>query len=148
MFCVAPLFPPRLKRLSELGSALEHGNGFRARIKLARREQHIGPLRHTEAEALSDLAEMRGANSRADVGLVAARLRANAAAHWVQRDVNAATAHADAPATADAPVSTAGGDWHLVEGRRVSAATGRNKSLTEVQAWELEEELEPSQKDL
>jgi len=139
---------PRLKRLSELGSALEHGNGFRARIKLARREQHIGPLRHTEAEALSDLAEMRGANSRADVGLVAARLRANAAAHRVQRDVNAATGHADASATGHAPVSTAGGDLHLVEGRRVSAATGRNKSLTEVQAWELEEELEPSQKDL
>ena len=66
---------PRLKRLSELGSAPEHGNGFRARIKLARREQHIGPLRDTEAEALSDLAE-RGATSRADVGLVAARLRA------------------------------------------------------------------------
>ena len=67
MSCVAPLFPPRLKRLSELGPALEHGNGFRARIKLARREQHIGPLRDTEAEALSDLAEMRGATSRADV---------------------------------------------------------------------------------
>ena len=91
---------------------------------------------------------MRGANSRADVGLVAARLRANAAAHWVQRDVNAATGHADASATGHAPVSTADRDLHLVEGRRVSAATGRNKSLTEVQAWELEEELEPSQKDL
>ena len=58
MSFVAPLFPPRLKRLSELGSAPEHGNGFRARIKLARREQHIGPLRDTEAEALTDLAEM------------------------------------------------------------------------------------------
>ena len=99
MSFVAPLFPPRLKRLSELGSAQWHHNGFRARIKLGHREQHIGPLRDTEAEALPDLAEMRGATSRADVGLVAARLRADAALHRVQR---VATQDAEAPLRADA----------------------------------------------
>ena len=35
----------------------------------------------------------------------------------------------------------------MVEGRRMLAAMDRNKSLTEVQAWELEEELERSHKD-
>ena len=101
---------PRLKLLSELGGLERRYDRFRARIRAARRELHIGPLRDTEAEALSDLAEMRGATSRADVGLVAARLGANAAAHRVQRDVNAATGHADVSATGHAPVSTAGRD--------------------------------------
>ena len=32
---------PRLKRLSELGSAQRHHNGFRPRIRAARRELHI-----------------------------------------------------------------------------------------------------------
>ena len=91
---------------------------------------------------------------------MAARLRANAAAHRVHRetmqdaedgehrDANAATGHADVSATGHATVSAAGQASHLVEGRRVAAATGRNKSRTEVQVRELEEELERSQKDL
>ena len=73
------------KPLCELGGLERHAHGYRARIKVGRRERHIGPLRDTDVEASSDLAEMRGANSRADVGLVAARLGANAAAHRVQR---------------------------------------------------------------
>ena len=66
------------KPLSELGSVQRRRNGFRAHIRATQREQHIGPLRDTEAEALSDLAEMRGVTSRAELGLVTARLRAGA----------------------------------------------------------------------
>ena len=73
-----PLEGQAVKPLSELGSAQRRHNGFRACIRVARGELHVGPLRDTEAEALSDLAEMRGAASRADVGLVVARLRAEA----------------------------------------------------------------------
>ena len=109
----------------QLGSAQRRHNGFRAGIL-----GKAGTRRDTEAEALSDLAEMRGATSRADVGLVAARLRANAATHRAHRattqdaedaesrDASAATGHAgisatghaDALATGHASVSTAGGD--------------------------------------
>ena len=78
---------------------------------------NIGPLRGTEAEALSDLAEMRGAASRTDLRLVAARLRANAATHRVHRettrdaedgglrDANAAAGHTDVSDSGHAIVS-------------------------------------------
>ena len=123
MSCVAPLFPPRAKRLSQLGSVVEHGNGFRARIKFGNREQHIGPLRSTKVEALSDLAAMRDVSSRADVGSVAARLLADAATHRVHRetmgdaedgglrDANAATGHTDVSATGHAIVSATDQDY-------------------------------------
>ena len=77
--------------------------------------------------------------SRADVDLVAARLRAHAAAHWIhrettedaeggeRRDANAATGHVCVLAAAHATVSSSGRDWHLVEGRRVRTAMGRGR---------------------
>ena len=99
MSFVAPLFPPRRERLRDLGSVLEHGHGFRACIKLSQTVQHIGPQRDTEPEARIDLDEMRNAASRAHVGLVAERLRADAA---TRRDLREATQGAEAPPWADA----------------------------------------------
>ena len=83
---LAPVFPPQLEPLSKVGYAQRHGNGWRAYMKVNRGEQHRGPQRDTEAEAVSDLAEMRGATCRADVGSVAARLQAEAAAHREHRE--------------------------------------------------------------
>ena len=57
----------------QLGSAQRRHNGFRVCIL-----GKAGPRRDTEAEALSDLAEMRGATSRGNVGLAVARRRAGA----------------------------------------------------------------------
>ena len=79
MSCVAPLFPPKKKPLVEMGSVKPFRNGYRACLQVDRDEVHVGPTRHSEAEALSDLAQMRGAASRAHVGSVAARLRAEVA---------------------------------------------------------------------
>jgi len=80
-----------VKPLCKLGGLERRHGGYRARIPRARfttrRHQgyHNGPLRDTEAEALSDLAVMRGTDSVAYVGSVVARLRANAGTHRTHR---------------------------------------------------------------
>ena len=112
------------KPLCELGRLEQRDSRYRARINVGCGEHHIGPLRDTDVEASSDLAEMRGATSRADVGLVAARLRANAATHRVHRET---TQDAEAPLRADAAthrvhrVTTGGAEVPL----RANAATHR-----------------------
>ena len=77
--------------LCELGGLERRPDGYRARIPrdritAGRRGHHNGPLRDTEAEALPDLAVIRGADPRADVGSVVARLRANAGTHRAHRE--------------------------------------------------------------
>ena len=60
---VVAAMPPRQKSVSELGHVQPHGNGFRVKLKLEERSL-IGPTRLTEADAETDLVNMRTLGSR------------------------------------------------------------------------------------
>ena len=54
---------PKERPISELGSVLTHGNGWRARVQIDGK-QIVGPKRATKKEAEADLALARQSTSR------------------------------------------------------------------------------------
>ena len=67
--------PPKQKAVSELGSVVSHGHGFRARLYIAGRRV-IGPQRGNRAEAQADLDRGRQCASREEMATLFEQLRA------------------------------------------------------------------------
>ena len=69
------------KSLAELGSVQGNKDGLRAAMRvLFWGELHRGPTRRLKSEATGDLAVLRGAASREELGWISERLRADAEA--------------------------------------------------------------------